>query len=261
MPGHARAAISLMLLLLLPQAARAAEAVGASDAAGARAGRWRVELEMGPVWQTRNDVRIPPDGGTEFSLRDFSAGPFFQHRLTLRCDLGERHALRALYAPLELRADGPAPRTIAFAGGLFPAGQPLDTVYKFNSYRLAYLYALDLEGAWRWSIGLSAKIRDARIALAGPDDAREDTDLGFVPLAVVRAEASLSPSTWLALDLEGAAAPQGRAADLSVMLRRRLGAAFDVGLGYRMLEGGADVPSVYTFAWLHYLALSCGATF
>jgi hypothetical protein len=35
----------------------------------------------------------------------------------------------------------------------------------------------------------------------------------------------------------------------------------DVGVGYRMVEGGADNDKVLTFAWLHYLVASASVDF
>ncbi len=39
--------------------------------------RFRFELEGGPVWQAKNDVRIPGNTGTEFSFKDLTgSGPY-----------------------------------------------------------------------------------------------------------------------------------------------------------------------------------------
>ena len=44
--------------------------------------------------------------------------------------------------------------------------------------------------------------------------------------------------------------------DATVKLGRDLDARWALRVGYRMVEGGADVDEVYTFAWLHYAAVS-----
>ena len=36
--------------------------------------RFRFEVEGGPVWQAKNDVRIPGNTGKEFSFKDVFAG-------------------------------------------------------------------------------------------------------------------------------------------------------------------------------------------
>jgi hypothetical protein len=53
-------------------------------------------------------------------------------------------------------------------------------------------------------------------------------------------------------------APQGRAEDVFVGARYRASDGLALSAGYRLIEGGADVDEVYTFAAFHHLAL--GAT-
>ena len=46
--------------------------------------RWNFNIETGAVWQERNDVQIPGDTGTQFSLVDHvGQGPFAFYRLEL----------------------------------------------------------------------------------------------------------------------------------------------------------------------------------
>ena len=56
----------------------------------------------------------------------------------------------------------------------------------------------------------------------------------------------------LELEADALAAPQGRAEDVSLKGVFRVSDRVDVDLGYRLLEGGADNDSVYTFAFFHY---------
>lgn len=56
--------------------------------------------------------------------------------------------------------------------------------------------------------------------------------------------------------MDGLAGGPGRAVDATLKLGRDLDARWAVRVGYRMVEGGADVDEVYTFAWLHYAAVS-----
>jgi hypothetical protein len=65
----------------------------------------------------------------------------------------------------------------------------------------------------------------------------------------------------LIVDIEGAAASQGRAVDASIRLRRQLRNGMTVSAGYRGLEGGADNDELYTFAWLNYATFSVGWQF
>jgi hypothetical protein len=59
------------------------------------------DIEAGVVFATRNDARIPGNGGSDLSLVDdlkTSPAPAFRLRLGYR--LGQRHVVTALYAPL-----------------------------------------------------------------------------------------------------------------------------------------------------------------
>jgi hypothetical protein len=43
---------------------------------------WSINLETGTVWQNRNDVRIPGDTGTRYSIPDtIGKGPYPFYRL------------------------------------------------------------------------------------------------------------------------------------------------------------------------------------
>lgn len=56
--------------------------------------------------------------------------------------------------------------------------------------------------------------------------------------------------------MDGLAGGPGRAVDATLKLGRDLDERWAVRVGYRTVEGGADVDEVYTFAWLHYAAMS-----
>lgn len=148
----------------------------ALDAAHSQpAPRFGVTLEAARVWSARNDVRIPPVGGTDFSIVDL--------------------------------------------------------------------------------------IRDARIALDQPGVAAENTDLGFVPLGHLKGQARFRTRWGWTLEIDGAAAPQGRAFDVHTTLDYRLTPRWMIAAGYRTLEGGADVDTVFTFAWLNSVVLRVGTSF
>jgi hypothetical protein len=137
------------------------------------------------VWQHRNDVRIPPDTGTEFSLVDLlGSAPTPSVRVTATADVTERQQVRFVYAPLQLSGRGTPAAPIAFAP--------------------------------RWSTG-------------------------FV--------------------VDASAAPQGRAIDFAATLEYRPAPRWMVFGGYRTIEGGADVDTVYTFAWLNALLGGIGVRF
>lgn len=238
--------LGALLLVLLPAIAHAQ-----------RSG-FTIELEGGPVWQSYNDVEIPNDGtATRFSLSDLAGtGPWAGGRLYITAPLGTRHALRLLVAPFSLTEAGIPSSAIEFAGESYAAGTPLEATYTFNSYRLTYRYQLHEGERSRAWVGFTAKIRDAEIALVQEATASRKNDFGFVPLLHLAGEWRLGPAWHLVGDMDGLAGGPGRALDATLKLGRDLDARWAVRVGYRMVEGGADVDEVYTFAWLHYAAVS-----
>jgi hypothetical protein len=219
--------------------------------------RFSVEVEGGPVWQTRNDVRVPNEGGTEFSLVDtIGKGPDAAFRVDVGFDPWEKHGFRAVIAPLEIDGQGSFDEPVSFAGEIFAAGRPTEASYQFSSYRFTYRYRFFRGSTWTWKGGLTAFVRDARIALAQEGATAEDTDVGLVPLLYLGGEARW-PSGWqLRLDFEGLGASQGRAFDIAAKLGYALSDRWDLSVGYRTIEGGADVEQVYNFAWLHFAVVS-----
>jgi hypothetical protein len=149
---------------------------------------------------------------------------------------------------------------IAFAGGRFTTIST-DADYQFDSYRATYRYRFYSGDTWQWKVGFTGFVRDARIALEQPGAAAEDTDVGFVPLAHLSGEAALSPRWRFRLELDGSAAPQGRAFDLLAAIEYTPTRRATFSAGYRTIEGGADVDAVYTFAWLNAFVARAGIRF
>lgn len=159
------------------------------------------DFEVGVVSASRNDVRIPGAGGADLSLvDDLSAPPTPVFRLRVGYRFAERHLITALYAPLRLNAIGVLDREAAFAGTIYPAGDSVLGVYRFDSYRLTYRYSFVRNETVELAAGVTGKIRDAEISLYGSRTARK-TNTGFVPLLTCtssgarRAACSVSCST------------------------------------------------------------------
>lgn len=225
--------------------------------------RWLLELEGGPVWQSRNDVQVPNDDtGTRFSLIDLTGnGPWPAFRFYATWNINPKHGLRVLLAPLSITETAPLASDVNFAGRSFAAGETTEGTYQFNSWRLSYRYRFHHGERWTWWIGFTAKIRDAKIRLQQDTVAAEKTDVGFVPLLHLTANWRLSSRWTLALDFDALAGGPGRAEDASLKLRYRFDDRWSLAGGYRTVEGGADVDEVYNFAWLHYAVVSVGLAF
>jgi hypothetical protein len=220
------------------------------------------DVEAGVVFATRNDTRIPGDGGSKLSLvDDLSTSPAPAFRLRLGYRIADRHLITALYAPLQINARGSVDRDIAFAGGTYPAGSPLLAVYRFDSYRLTYRYSFVWAEGLDVAAGVTGKIRDAETSLYGVE-ARRKTNTGFVPL--VNLHVAWRPGNGpfgVLFDADALAAPQGRAEDVHLAATWAFREGLDLRVGYRMVEGGADNDEVYSFAWFHYLVAGVGMSF
>lgn len=218
--------------------------------------RWALEAETGLVLPGYNNVQVPRSDGTRFSLKnDLNLPADIYYRLRLTWQIAPRHAVSALFAPLTLAADGPLPVPVRFAGKDFAAGAAVDATYRFNSYRLTYRYTLVSSERVRFGIGFTAKIRDAEISVR--DGAREGktTNVGFVPLLNLHLDWRWTPRWGMLAEVDALAAPggQGRAEDVAVAVAYVASPAWRFKAGYRLVEGGANVESVYNFALISYL--------
>jgi hypothetical protein len=219
-------------------------------------GQVSLDLETGAVSTGYNNVRIPGDQGTLFSLKDdlISKTEIF-FRLRANYTIKSRHTLSLLYAPLETVSKGNVPYDILFEGVTFQANTDLTGTYKFNSYRLTYRYEIVLKPKFEFGLGFTAKIRDAKIALASSSLESEKTNVGFVP--IINFRMLWKPYEKLGILLEGdaLAAPQGRAEDVLIAATYRVSERLGLKAGYRILEGGADNDEVYNFALFNYASV------
>lgn len=242
-----RRAAPVLALLLLAAPARALEPF--------------VDFEAGVIWAGYADVRVPSAGGTRFSLTDdldLSPAPYWRARVG--ATFAERHTIFAFFTPIRLEGRGTLPSEIAFAGETFAAGAPVVARYRFDSPRLTYRYGLVRAETVDVDVGFTAKIREAAIALQGGRYA-ETTDTGFVPLLSFRVAWRVRPGVALTLDGDGLAAPQGRAVDAAASVEVRLREGVWGRVGYRVVEGGADNDTVYTFALVNHVGAGLRVAF
>jgi hypothetical protein len=219
-------------------------------------GQASFDLETGAVATGYNNVRIPGDQGTLFSLKDdlISKTEIFL-RLRVNYTIKSRHTLSLLYAPLETVSKGNVPYDILFEGVTFPASTDLTGTYKFNSYRLTYRYEIVLKPKFEFGLGFTAKIRDAKIAMASTGLESVKTNVGFVPIINFRMLWKPYEKFGILLEGDALAAPQGRAEDILIAATYRVSDHLGLKVGYRILEGGADNAEVYNFALFNFAAV------
>lgn len=242
---------------LLALAAASCATPGSSLSAHRDARPIAVEFEGGALWQNRNDVRIPGEGGTRFSISDtIGEGEEPVGRVTVDWDLDPRHALRAVIAPLEIEGTDTFDAPVDFDGTTFAAGTATTATYRFDSYRLGYRYTFLHDEHWRLRVGGTLFVRDAEITLVQGPTRASYSNLGLVPLANVSADWFPARDWRVVAELDGSAAPQGRAFDFSLKAHYDLNDRCSLSLGYRTIEGGADNEKVYSFAWLNAVVAS-----
>ena len=221
-----------------------------------------IDAESGAVFTGYNDVQIPGDTGTAFSLKDdLKAEPAAFIRLRAGITIRSRHTISVLYAPLKVKSEGLSDMEIDFNGLRFPANTQLNATYKFNSYRITYRYDIVKRPKFEFGLGFTAKIRDAEIALSGEGMSSSKKNVGFVPIINFRLFWKINEKIGILLEGDALAAPQGRAEDVLLAGTYKFSDHFLFRIGYRILEGGADNDEVYNFALFHYASIGISYTF
>jgi len=221
-----------------------------------------LDIESGAIFTGYNDVGIPGDEGTKFSLKDdleTDVEPFFRARINYH--FNAKHHISLLYAPLTVEAKGKVDEDIFYQGITFPANTELTSIYTFNSYRITYRYDFVRKSDLTFGMGFTAKIRDAVISLESDELKADKDNVGFVPIINFRLDWRFYEPVSLIFEGDALAAPQGRAEDVALSLNYKINEKMGLRLGYRLLEGGADNDEVYTFSLFHYLALGLSYKF
>ena len=233
----------------------AAGALGLVAAEARAQDRWRVDVENGAAISGYNDVGIPGNTGTRFSMTDdLTSDTEYFWRVRADFRFAPKHVISALIAPLTIDSSGTFEAPVDFAGATFAPGIPVDGTWTFNSYRVTYRYEPWRRDRWMFGFGATVKVRDAVIRLRSGGTTAEKTNVGAVPLVNFKFERRLGGSAALLVEGDALAAPQGRAEDIFAGLVIDAGRQWSIKAGYRFLEGGADNDEVYTFAAVHYVA-------
>jgi hypothetical protein len=225
-------------------------------------GETRIQVEAGPAWFSRNDVRIPGDTGDRFDLLDLTGeGPDQTVRLVASYAFSKEHAIRVTLAPLEVNGTGTFDAPTQFEDTLFAPDLPTKATYAFNTYRIGYRWTFHHEGPWTLGVGGVVLVRDAEISLEQGGVKESNTDLGVVPLFGFYADHQTTERLSFHFDAEGLASPYGRAFDIALQAHWAINDTWDVIGSLRTIEGGADNDDVYTFAWIRFAQLGVAATF
>lgn len=220
-----------------------------------------VDVETGAFFPgPYNDIRIPRSATTQINAfgADFEKNPGWFARGRVGYTFGSgRHTLVTLFAPLSLETQTKQPlsSTVNFQGTDFEAGLPLTVQYKFNSYRLTYRYNLVRREKLKFGIGVSAKIRDARVGLENSVQQAEKTNLGFVPLINFYLNWKELDRLGFLLEGDALAGGPGRAEDVFIGFTYQARPKMLFRVGYRILEGGANVEETYNFTLIHFASV------
>ena len=104
-----------------------------------------------------------------------------------------------------------------------------------------------------FGIGMSAKIRDAGVALKNKEFFIKNFNIGFAPLFNFITNWDISQKIGVDFFGEGIAASKGRAIDLSSSGRYSFTKNLQGNIVYRLLEGGANGTNRYNFIQLHFI--------
>lgn len=225
-------------------------------------GQVSFNAETGLIFTGYNTVGIPGTTGTKISLKeDLNSHPQIYYRLKADYFFKERHKISLLVAPLTVDYKGSLPYTVFFANEVFPAHTNLNATYKFNSYRFTYCYYLLKSPTIDIGLGITAKIRDAKIAMESSSSYGELIDLGGVPLIYFTIWWRCNDKFGILVDGDALAVKFGRAEDVLIASTYKYSDRLVFKAGYRILEGGSDGSTVYTFALFHYASLGVSVNF
>ncbi len=214
-----------------------------------------VDVEGGVAFTAYNDVQIPTDTGTRISLKDDTgSSSALAFRIRVGYTFFKRHTVMLLAAPLTVRGSAVIDRDLSYRDTVFSAGSRVDSVYRFDSYRLTYRYTFLDSAPIVLADGITGKVRSAGISLMGDQGYAIRSDLGVVPLINFMANWRITDRFGLLLDADALVTPFGRAEDVLLAVQYRYSDDADLRIGYRVLEGGSDGGGkVYTFALFNYV--------
>ena len=208
--------------------------------------QWFLKAQYGMVKFISNESKVPND--SEANAFDLPEATTSSLRLYLSAIFCKKHEFRLLYAPLEYEKIIKLDEDITFNGATFSSNLNTSAGYRFNSYRLSYIYHLNTEKRYQYRLGLAGKIRDASIYLKSDSNYSKYSNTGFVPLLHIGVKRRWKDKLCWDAELEGSWAPQGYALDFRTSVDYQLFNGWFLGIGTGFLQGGADNDKIKTFS-------------
>ena len=219
---------------------------------------FRVRLYPQVAFGANNDICCPNNGdGTRLSLPGDlhrTSTAVFAPRAELEYAYRRHHIM---FAAVFVRENftGFASEPIRFNTALFETGSSIDALYRFDTYRLSYRYRLVDRPKFQFELGATVLLRDAMVAMTGNDTSSAFYNLGVVPLISYYIGWTPIPKLSVYSYGDGLVSKYGRAEDIFAGVKYDVHPNIGVLAGYRVIEGGSNVKSVYTFALYHFLSI------
>ncbi|MFO7660330.1 MAG: hypothetical protein R6V77_05405 [Candidatus Cloacimonadaceae bacterium] len=225
----------------------------------------RYEVETGLINTGYNDVRVPGEGGSLFSMKDdLKAKQAFHFRFRLTQPLAAKHRLIFMYAPLKVKSSGRIDREYAEEFFEFQDMQvPADLVpsidfdgeYRLDTYRQTYLFDLLTLKNTVLSAGASVEIRDEAIKIYSADRYGRKTDTNVVFSVNFRALTNLNEKLALVANGNVLIDSKNRAEDIFLGASYKILKDSRLNVGYRLIERKTDKPEIYNSAMFHLLTV------
>lgn len=254
------AACAMSLAVMIPAAASAQATDIERTESQKENFRIKLDTEFGLLNVLQNDIQINRDGSVVSLTDDAGQDIFFRFlRFSAEALLAQRHTIKFLYQPLDLRTRSVFVEDETVGGVVFPVGTPVDVRYGFDFYRLSYQY--DLFRSERLEVGLGGgfQIRLSRQEFTSVDGslAVSRRNIGPVPLLRARALYRFDNGWFVGSEIDGFyanvriangstdAEVEGSILDWSLRGGKQLRPGLNSYLSLRYLGGGArgDNPS------------------
>lgn len=203
-----------------------------------------ISLDLGKTSTLFNSFSIPTNRANEINIsRDEQVTSY---RITGFMDLASGNQLYFLYAPLSVKYNFVSSKNFVFNNSSFSTNTDTTVNYKFNSYRLGYMWKFKSNSFDYW-LGVVGKIRDADIEVK--QSAKNDNydNVGFVPLLSFGFDFKILNNLSIYSHTDALGSTQGSAYDSQLEIKLNL-SSLSFSFGKRILGGGAENEKVYNFA-------------